>query len=175
MEGYLGEIRMFAGNFAPRNWAFCNGQLLSYDVYPDLFGILGTTYGGDGQTTYGLPDLRGRGPVGPGQGPGLPNVDLGEIAGSPDVILGIPNLPQHAHTVTVNDNTAGMAATGSGNYLNSKTESEEAAAASGLSSPAVLHPGTIGNTGGFQSFSRMQPYLGLNYIICLEGIYPVRN
>jgi len=175
MEAYIGEIRMFAGNFAPRNWAFCNGQLLSYELYPDLFGILGTTYGGDGQTTYGLPDLRGRAAVGPGQGPGLPAVDLGEIAGSTDVFVTTGNLPQHSHSVTVNDNTASIVTTGSGNYLNSKTESEEPVAASGISSPASLHPGTIGNTGGFQSFSKMQPYLGLNYIICLEGIYPTRN
>ena len=124
----------------------------------------------------GLPDLRGRVPIGPGQGPGLPNVDQGEVAGTPTVTLTVDNIPAHSHSVTVNDNTTGMVTTGAGNYLNSKTESGESVAASGPpSSPAVLNPATIGNTGGNQPFSNMQPYLGLYYIICLQGIFPSRN
>ena len=122
-----------------------------------------------------LPDLRGRVPIGPGQGPGLPNVDLGEVAGVHDITLTTNNLPAHTHSVTLNDNTTGMATTGAGNYLNSKTESGESIAASGTSSPAVLNPATIGMSGANQSFSIMQPYLGLYYIICLEGIFPSRN
>src|ERR1041385_7191703 len=116
MEGYLGEIRLFGGSWAPRNWMVCAGQILSYDAYPDLFSILGTTYGGDGQTTFGLPDLRGRVAIGPGQGPGLPNVYLGEIAGSFSATLVVNNLPAHSHVVTVNDNTNGSATSGAGSY-----------------------------------------------------------
>lgn len=175
MEGYLGEIRMFGGNWAPRSWAFCAGQLLAYDQYPDLFAILGTTYGGDGQTNFALPDLRGRVAVGPGQGPGLPNVNLGEVSGSPSTTLTISNLPTHSHSMAVNDNTNGSATTGSGNYLNSKTESGEYVAASLLSTPVVLNLGMIGITGSNQPLSVMQPYLGLNFIICIEGLYPTRN
>jgi microcystin-dependent protein len=175
MEGYLGEIRMFGGNWAPRGWAFCDGRLLAYDLYDGLFSILGTTYGGDGETTFALPDLRGRAAVGPGQGPGLPSVSLGEVAGSPEAILLSNNLPAHSHPMTVNDDTTGMASAGSGNYLNSKTESEEPVVASGPSSPALLNPGTVSAAGGSQPFSKMQPYLGLRYIICIEGIYPTRN
>jgi len=175
MEGYLGEIRLFGGSWAPRNWMFCAGQILSYDVYPDLFSILGTTYGGDGQTTFGLPDLRGRVAIGPGQGPGLPNVYLGEIAGSFAATLVVNNLPAHSHGVTVNDDTNGSATSGAGGYLDSKTESGENIAASARPSPVVSKPGTIGITGNNQSFSIMQPYLGLNFIICVVGIYPTRN
>jgi microcystin-dependent protein len=176
MEGYIGEIRLFAGDFAPKSWAFCQGQILAIAQNTALFSIIGTYYGGNGVTTMALPDLRGRVPIGPGQGPGLPNVDMGEVSGSHDVTLITDNLPQHSHSVTVNDNTTGMATTGSGNYLNSKTESGESVTASGPpSSPAVLNPATIGNTGGNQPFSIMQPYLGLNYIICLYGIFPSRN
>jgi len=175
MEGYIAEIRMFGGNFAPRGWAFCAGQILPIAQNTALFSILGTYYGGNGQTTFALPDLRGRAPVGPGQGPGLPNVDIGEVAGSHDMTLATENMPVHSHSATVNDDTTGMANTGSGNYLNSKTESGESVAASGPSSPAVLNAAAIGNTGGNQSFPIMQPYLGLNYIICLEGIFPSRN
>ena len=175
MEGYLGEIRLFGGNWAPRNWAFCAGQLLSYDAYPDLFSIIGTTYGGDGETTFGLPDLRGRVAIGPGQGPGLPNVYLGEIAGSFSATLVVNNLPAHSHVATVNDNTTGSATSGAGGYLDSKTESGENIAASSLPSPAILKPGTIGITGNNEPFSIMQPYLGLAFIICVAGIYPTRN
>ena len=175
MEGYIAEIRLFAGNYAPRAWAFCAGQILSIAQNTALFSILGTTYGGNGVTTFGLPDLRGRVPVGPGQGPGLPDVSQGEIAGVHDVTLTTSNIPAHSHSVSVNDDTTGMANTGAGNYLNTKTESGESVAATGLSLPAVLNPATIGNTGGNQPFSIMQPYTGLNYIICIQGIFPSRN
>jgi len=105
MEAFIGSILLFAGNFAPRGWAFCQGQLLSIQQNTALFSILGTTYGGNGQTTFGLPDLRGRAPIGPGQGPGLPSVELGEMAGTPQVQLLITNLPMHTHPL----NCAGSA------------------------------------------------------------------
>src|SRR3954468_23228168 len=98
-EPFLGEIRMFGGNFAPRGWAFCNGQILSIAQNTALFSLLGTTYGGNGQTTFGLPDLRGRVAVSAGQGPGLSNYSLGELAGSESVTLTSANMPAHNHSV----------------------------------------------------------------------------
>ena len=175
MEGTIAEIRLFAGNFAPRNWAFCAGQILSIAQNTALFSLLGTTYGGNGQTTYALPDLRGRVPVNTGQGPGLPSVDLGEQAGTPTVTLITTEMPAHNHTMQVHNDITGMAATGAGNFVNSKTESGEAVASSSTSPLATANPATIGITGGSQPHNNMQPYLGLNYIICLEGIYPSRN
>jgi microcystin-dependent protein len=112
MEGTIGEIRMFAGNFNPRTWAFCQAQLLPIAQNTALFSILGTTYGGNGQTTFGLPDFRGRVAVGTGQGPGLPNVQLGEMAGTTTVTLLSTNMPAHNHavtgTVTMQANTDGV-------------------------------------------------------------------
>jgi len=174
MEGTIGEIRMFAGNFAPRTWLFCNGQLISIAQNTALFSILGTTYGGNGQTTFALPDFRGRVAVGTGTGPGLPNVQLGEVSGSFSITLTTGNLPAHNHPLIVNNNITGMASTAAGNYLNSKTESGESVAAS-LSSAATLNGSSIGISGGSQPFSNMQPYLGMNYIICQFGIFPSRN
>ncbi|MBV9786660.1 MAG: tail fiber protein, partial [Chloroflexi bacterium] len=98
MEGYIAEIRLFAGNFAPRGWAFCNGQILSIAQNTALFSLLGTTFGGNGQTTFALPDLRGRVAVSPGQGPGLPAVNLGQMAGEPTHTLIITEMPAHNHT-----------------------------------------------------------------------------
>ncbi|MES2773934.1 MAG: tail fiber protein [Bacteroidota bacterium] len=175
MEGYIAEIRMFAGNFAPRNWAFCQGQIMSIAQNTALFSLLGTTYGGNGQTTFALPDFRGRVAVGTGQGPGLSNVTLGEVSGSPTTTININNMPAHNHILTVNNNVTGMAATGAGGYLNSKTESGESVAASGLSAAATLNTGSVGIAGGSQPFNNMQPYLGMNHIICLFGIFPSRN
>ena len=171
MEGYIGEVRMFGGNFAPRNWAFCQGQLLPINQNQALFSILGTTYGGNGQVTFALPDLRSRVPVGPGQGPGLPVVQLGEVGGEWSHILTVPELPAHNHLAT---------APGS-NTATSKSPSGAAPAftAGGASyGPAAdlsMIPGTIANTGGGQSHNNVQPFLGLNFIICLYGIYPSRN
>jgi microcystin-dependent protein len=175
MEGVIAEIRLFAGNFAPRSWAFCQGQILSIAQNTALFSLLGTTYGGNGQTTFALPDLRGRVAVGTGQGPGLSAVDLGEQAGAPTVTLIATEMPAHNHIMQVHNDTTGMAATGAGNFVNSKTESGEAIASSSNSPLATANPATIGITGGSQPHNNMQPYLGLNYIICLEGIYPSRN
>lgn len=177
MEGTIGEIRMFAGNFAPRNWAFCNNQILSIAQNTALFSILGTTYGGNGQTTFALPDLRGRVPVGTGQGPGLPSVILGELSGSPTHTLITNEIPAHTHTL--NASTNGPADnTAAGDLLASQSRSN------GGTMPNVYGPNSnqtpmgnlaIGITGGSQPFSIMQPYLGMNYIICLFGIFPSRN
>src|ERR1700754_404975 len=106
MEGYIAEIRLFAGNFAPRNWAYCAGQIISIAQNTALFSLLGTTYGGNGQTTFALPDLRGRAAVGTGQGGGLTNRVLGEIGGSESVTLLVSNLAPHNHMVATNNTPA---------------------------------------------------------------------
>jgi microcystin-dependent protein len=107
MEGYIAEIRLFAGNFAPRNWAFCQGQIMSISQNTALFSLLGTTYGGNGQTTFALPDFRGRVAVGTGQGPGLPNMTLGEMSGEPTHTLIVTEIPMHNHTI--NGSASGLA------------------------------------------------------------------
>lgn len=177
MEGYLAEIRMFAGNFPPRAWAFCHGQLLSIAQYDALFSLLGTTYGGDGQTTFGLPDLRGRIPIGTGQGPGLSNIVLGQLSGIETVTLTVNQIPVHSHALNASANGPTLN-TASGNLFASQSRSN------GETMPNVytaetnsvaMSPSAIGNTGGSQPFSNLQPYLGINFVICMEGIYPSRN
>lgn len=179
MEGTIGEIRMFAGNFAPRSWAFCANQLLSIAQNTALFSILGTTYGGNGQTTFALPDFRGRVPVGTGQGPGLANVTLGELSGSPTVTLTTNQMPAHNHTITggvtpqaATDGSLGTDPTGK--FLG--PGSFYSAAADNVGMAQIPATGlTVGINGGSQPFSVMQPYLGMNIIICLFGIFPSRD
>lgn len=158
---------MFAGNFAPRGWAFCNGQLMAISQNAALFSLLGTTYGGDGITTFALPDLRGRAAIGVGQGPGRQQRDLGEAGGAEQVTLTTANLPAHNHTVAVRAAdgstklpTQGYNATGGG-Y--------------GTPATGTAPADTIGVTGGNQPIGNMPPFLAISYIICLEGIYPSRS
>lgn len=180
MEGTIGEIRMFAGTFAPRTWAFCNGQLIAISTNTALFSILGTTYGGNGQTNFALPDFQGRVAVGTGTGPGLPNVQLGQRAGTPTVTLTAANMPAHNHQVVGNitmqansgtdgqtDDPTGRRLSGASIYTN--FTSEPAA----MAPIAINLPTTI--AGNSQPFSIMPPYLGMNYIICMFGIFPSRN
>lgn len=179
MEGTIGEIRMFAGNFAPRNWAFCQSQILSIAQNTALFSILGTTYGGNGQTTFGLPDFRGRTAVGTGLGPGLSPITLGEQSGTPTTTLTINQMPAHTHAVTASmnmqaagDGVLGTDASnrrlGPGNFYSGATDD--------LVNMAPL-VGTLSASmsGGSQPFSIMPPYLGMNFIICLFGIFPSRD
>ena len=178
MEGTLAEIRMFAGNFAPRSWQLCNGQLLSIAQWTAVFALVGTTYGGNGQTTFGLPDFRGRIAVGTGQGPGLPNVILGEVAGTNSSTLLSTNLPAHAHPIS-GGITPKAASDGTlGNDANNKYIGPGTFYASGDTTNMAVIPSTglvLGNTGGNQPISLMQPYLGMNYIFCVEGIFPSRD
>jgi microcystin-dependent protein len=181
MEGTLAEIRMFAGNFAPRGWQSCNGQLLPIAQWTAVFALVGTTYGGDGQTTFGVPDFRGRIAVGAqfSQGPGLPAVQLGEMAGVPTTTLITANLPAHNHTIAGNitpqaatDGAVGPDAAnrymGPGNFYSVASDNVGMAPipAAGL---------TLSVAGNNQPFSNMKPYLGMNYIFCVEGIFPSRN
>lgn len=171
----LAEIYMFAGNFAPRGYAFCQGQIMSIAQNTALFSLLGTTYGGNGQTTFALPDLRGRVPTGVGTGPGLPSMTLGEMAGFPTTTLILQNMPAHTHTATASlraNSGAAIDTLPTGNYLaegaiyNSATNTQmNAGAVQVTNSPA----------GGNQPFSIQQPYLGMNFVIAIEGIFPSRN
>lgn len=177
---YIGEVRMFAGNYAPRGWAFCDGQEMSIAIYDALYTLIGTTYGGDGQQTFALPDLRGRAPVSPGQGPGFPTYVLGETGGTETNILTGNNIP-HTHVVT---GTAGIFVSGedgrqvspvnnypavNGDHIYSTVANSQMAAA-----VVNLTTGNAGNTSPLP-VDNVQPYLAISYIICLEGIYPTTN
>ena len=165
-EPFIGSIILFGGNFAPRNWAFCNGQLLAISQNTALFSLLGTTYGGNGQTTFALPDLRGRAPIHFGQGPGLTNYDLGQVGGEETVTLTQAQLPPHTHTQPT---TNGQQTTNRpGNALPAR-----GGVYSNESDGSAFHPTTA--TGGGQPHDNRSPYLAVNYIICLFGIFPSRN
>jgi microcystin-dependent protein len=169
-EPFMAEILIFAFNFVPRNWAACNGQLLSINQNQPLFSLLGTTYGGNGQTTFALPDLRGRVPVHYGQGPGLRNWTQGESIGAPTHTLTIQELPEHNHLINASS-AAGNVNNPSDNLLASNsagvpTYSATASAGQGL----MTTP-----TGGSQPHENRQPYLALNYCIAMVGVYPSRD
>lgn len=169
---YYGEIRMFAGWYAPSGWAFCHGQLLPILQYDTLFSLLGTTYGGDGVTTFALPDLRGRVPVHMGQGPGLSNKVIGETGGIETVTLTTQQIPAHSHTA------GASAANGSSDSPAGLVPARNAAGVPhyGSGPPnATLASGALLATGGTQPHENRQPYLGINFIICLDGVFPPQN
>lgn len=180
MEGYLGEIRLFGGNFAPRGWMFCNGASLSIAGYEAVFVLIGTIYGGDGQTTFKLPDLQGRIPVGTGQGPGLPNVVLGQIGGTETVTMTTAQMPAHTHLAGVGTLTIptfsgpGNTASPTGNILAGSDKAYTAEAPDGNLKPETASI-TVGGAGSSQPFEIIQPSLSTYYIICVEGIFPSRN
>ncbi|MEN0054285.1 MAG: tail fiber protein [Mucilaginibacter sp.] len=175
---FLGTVSLFAGNFAPRGWALCNGQLMSIAQNSALFSLLGTTYGGDGITTFALPDLRGRAPIHWGQGPGLTNRELGEASGSENVTLVVTQMPQHNHIVSASTTTATQGSP-AGNVLAVSTDPGAGSAPLNFIEPASINttmaPGTISPAGGNQPHNNMQPYLTITFIIALQGIYPSRN
>lgn len=183
-NAFIGQVMLFAGNFAPRGWSLCEGQLMSIAQNTALFSILGTTYGGDGQTTFALPDLRGRVAVGSGSGPGLSPWDLGESQGNETIGLNLSQLPMHNHNVMVSNNaaTSPNATTTGTCYLAAAAGTYGGDALSvnmylndGVPPADVLGNNSITSSGGSQPHQNIQPSLGLNYIICLEGIYPTRN
>ena len=192
MEGVIGEIRGFGGNFAPRNWAFCNGQLLAINSNQALFSILGTTYGGDGRTTFALPDLRGRAPISEGTGPGLSPRPLGQRSGTQTVTLTQNQMPSHSHssstaglsvvvaasTAAATDQTPvtgyalGAPATDLGDVVQAYVNDTPTI---GLTGGGVGGSLSIFNTGGSQYHNNMQPYLVIHWVICLTGIFPSRS
>lgn len=170
-EPFVGEIRMFAGNFAPRGWAFCDGQLLAVSQNDALFSLLGTIYGGDGRTTFGLPDLRGRIPIHAGDGPGLSPRRLGAKGGAEKVTLTVNQLPSHHHTL----NASSTAATG-----NSPQDAFVGDSPSVdvfiESAPSVnMSSASITSVGGSRSHTNEMPFLCVHFIIALFGIYPSRH
>ena len=184
MEPLLGQIMIFAGNFAPRGWAFCDGQLLAISQNSALFSILGTTYGGDGRTTFALPDLRGRVAVGPRSGPGLSDYRLGQRGGSENNTLNISQLPNHTHShslkVSSADSTLQQAVQGAsistpgvpgGRGFDATYGFNQSTPDTELNSASLA----IGNTGGSLPVNNIQPYLAINYIIALVGVFPSRN
>jgi microcystin-dependent protein len=175
MDGTIAEIKLFAGNFAPRNWAFCNGQIMSIVQNTALFSILGTTFGGNGQTTFALPDFRGRVPVGTGQGPGLSNRDLGEVAGTETVTLLTTEMPAHNHVIAANA-SAGALSVPTSNYVAGGQDATANPIPTYASTASTsLNAASLSTTGGSQPHNNMPPYLGMSYIICLFGIFPSRN
>lgn len=180
MEGTLAEIRYFAGNFAPRSWSFCQGQILSIPQNTALFSLLGTNYGGNGQSTFGLPDFRNRVAVGTGQGPGLSSYILGQAAGAENFTIQNSNFPAHTHpvtgSVTMNANaTAGNADAPQNAYPGNDGDNLYATINNGSFLGAMQQNFTTGNTGSQLPVNNLQPVLGMNYIICLFGIFPARN
>lgn len=163
---YLGEIRLFGFNFAPRGWALCNGQLMSISQNSALFALLGTTYGGDGITTFALPDLRGRVAIHQGQGPGLSSHVMGEVGGTETVTLTTNQMPSHAH------NPLGSA----GAQTTNRPDGAAPAQGGNYSTPDASHPmATTSVVGGSQPHNNVQPYLTMNYCIAVTGIFPSRN
>lgn len=174
MEPFIAEIIMFGGNFSPRGWAFCQGQLLPISSNSALFSLLGTTYGGDGRTTFGLPDLRGRVPIQQGQGPGLPSYRLGETGGSTTHTLSTTEMPSHTHGL---EGEKGVASTNSpaNAMLAAHDTSNAYSPFISTNDEVAMASQSITNTGGGGSHNNMQPYLALNFIIALVGTYPSRN
>lgn len=189
-EPFIGQIEIFAGNFAPRGWAFCHGQLLQIASNTALFSLLGTIYGGDGRTNFALPDLRGRAPVGPGNGPGLSNRSLGQRGGAETVTLTTAQMPYHNHGVTHSPGTLG-AQTGDGDQHEPSSTAVLATPTvqntPGLNTYSTQAPDTdiegadvsgnlvLNNTGGGQPHTNLMPLMAMNYIIALQGVYPSRD
>jgi len=172
MDGTMATIKMFAAPFAPKNWAYCQGQLLSIAQNQALFALLGTTYGGNGTTNFALPDFRGRIPVGTGYGAGLTQYNLGQHTGIENNTLIMSNLPIHPHTVTLNCSTEKATLTSPvGNYSAVTEENNKYSASSG----ATMGSSNTGVSGNNYPFSIMPPYIGMNFVICMYGIFPSRN
>ena len=183
-DPFIGEIRSFGFNFAPRGWAFCAGQLLSISQNTALFSLLGTTYGGNGTTTFALPDLRGRSALHAGSGPGLSAYALGEVTGQETETVLTTQMPSHTHVVSISTNTVPnphlSSVPAAGNWA---SEYEDIGSTQFLKMykpppagvPVTMAPQTLGLTGGGQPHANQQPYLTVNYCICMNGVFPARN
>lgn len=165
-DPFTGEIRLFAGSFAPRDWAFCNGQTIPVEQNPALFSLVGGIYGGDGRTDFGVPDLPGRAPMHAGSGPGLTPRRVGQIGGTETVTLTAANMPSHDHALmgsTEDDNETSP----TGNYLGAGNTRFGPA-----NNLVQMATGAISDVGGSQSHTNLQPYLAINFIIALSGVFP---
>ncbi len=172
-EAFVGEIRICGFNFAPQGWAFCDGQLLSISQNTALFSILGTTYGGNGTTNFGLPDLRGSVPLGFGQGPGLSLYDLGQKAGEENVTLLSNQMPAHNHIPNSANNFDSDETTPAGNIWAASGNLDSLYASGNPNT--TMNSNALGGAGGSQPHNNMQPTLTLNFVICMQGIFPQRS
>lgn len=179
-QPFIGEIKLFAGNFPPRGWAFCNGALLPIAQYDVVYALIGTTYGGDGVSTFALPDFRSRVPVGQGTGPGLTSRVIGELGGTETVTLTSSTLPSHTHSAMASTNAGNTAAPGTG-VVPAKPVDTLAAPSlyvvpgTSTINPVLMAPNTLSSVGSGQPHTNMMPTLGINYVIALEGVFPSRN
>ncbi|WP_130736564.1 phage tail protein [Flavobacterium sp. J27] len=182
-EPFIGEIKIFGFNFAPQSYQLCMGQIMSIAQNTALFSLLGTTYGGNGQTTFALPDLRGRMPIGQGQGPGLPSYTMGQLSGTTNVTLLTSNIPQHVHTLNAMQvkvqayNGLGEEQSPIGNYpaISSADNYSSAGPSANTFMGGTQVSGTTDITGSSLPFNIMNPYLTINYSIAIYGIFPSRN
>jgi microcystin-dependent protein len=171
-DPFVAEIRIFAFNFAPKGWAMCNGQLLPISQNTALFSLLGTTYGGDGKSTFALPDMQGSAPMQAGQGPGLSLRDLGEVGGVDNVTLLVSEIPVHTHTVNAGGNfDVGDTNVPPGNII---AKSTNGFAYIGLQNQTMMAFQALPPAGGGLPHNNMQPYLTLNFCIAMQGIFPAR-
>ncbi|MBA4008151.1 MAG: phage tail protein [Hyphomonas sp.] len=179
-NAFIGEIRLFAGNFAPVGWAFCDGSLISIEENNALFALIGTNYGGNGQTTFALPDLRSRVPLHQGPGPGLSiNYVVGEAIGTEQVTLSSNNMPAHQHSVIATTATGSVTTPGPTVMLATPVEAGVATSlyvvpGSSTVNQAPMAAQSIGSTGGGQPHENMMPFQAINYIIALFGVFPTR-
>ena len=172
MDPFMAEVRIFGFNFAPKGWAFCNGQLIPISQNTALFSLLGTTYGGDGKSTFALPNIQGNVVMGPGQGPGLSDYSLGEMSGSDTVTLTTQDMPSHSHGLLANNQDA------ADTNVVSPTASLATSGGGGLyqaASNAQLNAQALALAGQSQPHHNMQPYLAMNFCIAMQGVYPPRG
>lgn len=170
-DPFVGEIRMAGFNFAPRGWGFCNGALVSIAQNEVLFVLIGTTYGGDGQTTFALPNLAGRLPLNQGQGPGLSPRTIGDMGGAEQVTLNSQQIPSHTHALAA-ASAGTRTSSAAGNLLGS---GEADIYSRGSGQPVALSPNQLSAAGGSQPHTNLQPALAVNFFIAFEGIFPSRN
>lgn len=173
-DPFLAEIRLFAGNYAPYGWALCTGQLMPISQNTALFSLLGTTYGGDGRVTFGLPDLRGAAPMQQGQGPGLSQRYLGENGGTPTVTLLSSEMANHTHTVNAYDAHGQSASPENAVWAQAGVSKVSTSMYSTNQPTQLMNPLAVGVNGGDQPHNNMPPYLALSFIIALQGIFPQR-
>ena len=174
MEPFVGEIMMFGGTFCPRGWANADGQLLPVNQNQALFSLLGTTYGGDGRTTFALPDLRGRVPLHVGTGPGLAERRQGSKGGEENHTLNISEIPAHQHALNASKGDANQSSP-TGNALANQNRKSRIYAPPTPDSLTPMHAATVGATGGNRAHNTMPPFLGIRFCIALQGVYPSRS
>ena len=189
MEPFIAQIMMFGGNFAPRGWAFCEGQLLPISSNTALFSLIGTIYGGDGRTTFALPDMRGRSPIGQGNGSGLTPRPFGQRGGVESVTLSQVQMPSHSHSasaqgagLTVQNADANQGSPNNSSYIGKPVSGSGSVGlyTNSTGNPVTINGGsapnvTVGNTGGNQAHENMPPFQVISFVIALQGVFPSRN